>query len=260
MARARNIKPSFFTDDELAEQPPLARLLFQALWCIADREGRLEDRPKRIQAVALPYDKCNVDTLLGSLHEARFIIRYEVDGRKFIQIRQFLKHQDPHYKEKPSEIPPPPGWPEQGSNSGPSTPQSSTDDRSINAQSSADDKPTIPDMTRGQSPLIPDSGFLIPDSFNRIPDSGSPPPDPGLPHPAARSPRRLQAPPNGGTARSKPVEKDRRSTPNGNGAQLVAEAAIHALGKQRGILPKSSETFSEYQARVLGATEQPTTQ
>ena len=61
MARARNIKPSFFTNDVLAEIDPLGRLLFIALWTMADREGRLEDRPKRIKAEALPYDDANAD-------------------------------------------------------------------------------------------------------------------------------------------------------------------------------------------------------
>jgi hypothetical protein len=55
VARSRNIKPGFFLNDELAECEPLARILFAGLWCIADREGRLEDRPKRIKAEVLPY-------------------------------------------------------------------------------------------------------------------------------------------------------------------------------------------------------------
>ena len=69
MARSRNIKPGFFLNDELAECDPLARLLFAGLWCIADREGRLEDRPKRIKAEVLPYDDCDVDELLNQLAE-----------------------------------------------------------------------------------------------------------------------------------------------------------------------------------------------
>ena len=49
MARARNIKPGFFLNEELGVLPPLVRILFAGLWCIADRDGRLEDRPKRIK-------------------------------------------------------------------------------------------------------------------------------------------------------------------------------------------------------------------
>jgi uncharacterized phage protein (TIGR02220 family) len=107
MARARNIKPSFFTNDTLAEVDPLGRLLFQGLWCIADREGRLEDRPKRIKAELLPYDNCDVDVLLADLNRLGFILRYSINGNRFIQVVNFAKHQNPHVKEAASQIPAP---------------------------------------------------------------------------------------------------------------------------------------------------------
>ena len=107
MARARNIKPRFFMNEDLAECEPLARLLFAGLWCIADREGRLEDRPKRIKIETLPYDDCDVDELLNELQEHGFILRYEASGNNYIQIVNFKKHQNPHIKESKSTIPPP---------------------------------------------------------------------------------------------------------------------------------------------------------
>lgn len=107
MARARNIKPSFFTNDELAEIPPLGRLLFIALWTMADREGRLEDRPKRIKAEALPYDDADADALLNALQERGFILRYVMSGNRYIQVLNFCKHQNPHIKESASSIPAP---------------------------------------------------------------------------------------------------------------------------------------------------------
>ena len=106
LARARNIKPGFFLNDKLAEIDPLGRILFAGLWTIADREGRLEDRPKKIKAEILPYDDCSIDGLLSELAKHGFILRYEIAGEKFIQILTFLKHQNPHKNEKPSEIPP----------------------------------------------------------------------------------------------------------------------------------------------------------
>ena len=72
MARARNIKPAFFSNEILAELPPLARLLFIGLWCLADRKGRLQDRPKRIKHELLGYDdvtSAEVDQMLQQLHE-----------------------------------------------------------------------------------------------------------------------------------------------------------------------------------------------
>ena len=107
MARARNIKPGFFSNDVLAECEPLARLLFAGLWTIADREGRLEDRPKRIKAELLPYDDCNIDALLDALHSKGFILRYSVENQQLIQILAFTKHQNPHKNEVHSTLPQP---------------------------------------------------------------------------------------------------------------------------------------------------------
>src|SRR5215510_177739 len=107
MGRTRSIKPSFFMNEELAELPCEARLLFVGLWTIADREGRLEDRPRKIKAAVFPYDDCDVERLLGLLEGKGFLNRYRVNGLACIEIRNFIKHQKPHPKEAPSEIPAP---------------------------------------------------------------------------------------------------------------------------------------------------------
>lgn len=107
MARSRNIKPGFFTNDELAECSPFARLLFAGLWTIADKEGRLDDRPKKIKALVLPFDSVDCDELLSQLHAKNFITRYTVEGNGYIQINNWKKHQNPHCKEAASDIPEP---------------------------------------------------------------------------------------------------------------------------------------------------------
>jgi hypothetical protein len=107
LSRSRNIKPGFYKNEYLAELPPLTRILFSGLWGQADREGRLEDRPKRIKAEVLPYDECDVDRALQDLHGAGFIQRYEINNRTYIQIVMFSKHQNPHKNERESTIPPP---------------------------------------------------------------------------------------------------------------------------------------------------------
>ncbi|MFN9374496.1 MAG: hypothetical protein ACK6D3_21625 [Planctomycetaceae bacterium] len=148
MSRSRNIKPGFFKNEDLAECSPLARLLFVGLWCEADRDGRLEDRPKRIKVELLPYDDCDVDRLLGELVTRGFIVRYEAEGKACICIPAFLKHQNPHKKEAESVLPAVPDeWlcramPDQA--------------REIPGQARE-----IPERVL----LIPDSGFLIPDSL-----------------------------------------------------------------------------------------------
>ena len=93
MARIRTIKPEFFIDEDIAALPPLTRILFQGLWCLADAEGRLEDRPQRIKIQILPYDKYDTDDGLTALSTAGFIVRYTVGDQNYIQIRTFSKHQ-----------------------------------------------------------------------------------------------------------------------------------------------------------------------
>lgn len=109
MARARNLKPGLFKNEILGVADPLYTLLFQGLWVLADREGRLEDRPLRIKAEVFPYrDGLKMDEMLNWLAANGFIVRYEVDGVRYIEIRNFAKHQNPHKNEAASEIPPPP--------------------------------------------------------------------------------------------------------------------------------------------------------
>ncbi|WP_225784477.1 hypothetical protein [Xenophilus sp. Marseille-Q4582] len=150
MARARNIKPGFFKNEDLAECTPWARLCFAGLWCLADREGRLEDRPKRIKGELFPADTVDVEPLLQELQRWKFILRYEVDGLHAIQILKFKEHQTPHYSEKPSVI------------KAPSLQEFSP----IKKPSDPDDSGNDDGMKRGSQP--PDS--LNPDSLN--PDSG----------------------------------------------------------------------------------------
>ena len=141
MARSRNIKPGFFTNDALADLPALTRLLFIGLWTLVDREGRIEDRPKKIKAECMPYDDMDPNEALDALFLAGFIIRYESCNTRCIQVQNWGKHQNPHIKEGPSTVP------------APDKHQTST------VQAQGETQP-LPALAR----LIPDSGFLIPDS------------------------------------------------------------------------------------------------
>lgn len=109
MARSRNIKPGFFKNELLADMPPETRLLFMGLWCLADREGRFEDRPKKIKMELFPCDSFSIEDSLTLLERGGFLLRYEVGGKRYAQVVNFTKHQMPHHKEVPSEIPAPPG-------------------------------------------------------------------------------------------------------------------------------------------------------
>lgn len=105
--RARNIKPGFWKNEQLASCDPVARLLFIGLWGIADREGRLKDSPLKIKMELFPCDPVDVAAMLIQLASAKLIERYEVNGDAFIQVTNFTKHQYPHAKERSSTIPAP---------------------------------------------------------------------------------------------------------------------------------------------------------
>lgn len=101
------MKPSFFHNVDLLELSPLHRLLFCGMWCWADRDGRLIDRPKQLKHDILPMDDCDVESMLNDLKDRGFIVRYEVDGQKCLEIINFDKHQNPHPKEVSSVLPGP---------------------------------------------------------------------------------------------------------------------------------------------------------
>lgn len=158
MARSRNIKPGFFKNEDLAECTPWARLCFAGLWTLADREGLLEDRPKRIKGELFAFDSVEVEPLLVELASRGFIVRYQVDGQALIAIPAFHKHQNPHHREQPSELPPPPslGLDPDGMNQKPEA-----------SVSMAPKPEALPPLHGGQAVLIPSS--LIPSTL--IPDS-----------------------------------------------------------------------------------------
>lgn len=97
----RHIKVEFFHCPELLECDAEARLLFIGLWMLADREGRLEDRPKAIRALLFPTAKAEkIDgwlSQLASAHDERgvgLIVRYQTpDGEYYIWIPNLKYHQ-----------------------------------------------------------------------------------------------------------------------------------------------------------------------
>lgn len=102
--RARNIKPAFFKNEDLAGCSMAARLLAIGLWTLADREGKMEYRPLRIKAEIFPYDNVEIVALLDELARSKHIIVYSLGTSKYIQVPNFLKHQRPHKNELKSEI------------------------------------------------------------------------------------------------------------------------------------------------------------
>ena len=145
MARSRNIKPGLFKNEILGEADPLLTILFVGLWGLADKEGRLEDRPKRIKAEIFPYRELpNFNGYLTELARLGFIDRYQAEKHTIIQILNFTKHQSPHKTERPSDLPAKPA-----------------------GAGVTDLAPLNNETVTEEAALIPDSLLLIPDSLRK---------------------------------------------------------------------------------------------
>ena len=184
--RARGLKPGVFKNEALAEiTPPWGRLLFMGLWGLADREGRLLDRPGHIAVEIFPYDLANGRLSISQVEEMLielakgfdpFILRYEIGGKKIIQVVNFKKHQSPHSTEKASELPEYQGARKnkrskkitvdsQKSNGEPTLnpPKSNGGNRSDSGLRTPDCGP----LTLDSGPLTPDTVYLIPEVLTK---------------------------------------------------------------------------------------------
>src|SRR6185369_6481996 len=99
MPRIRSIKPDFWKSEAIAMHPHRTRLTFIGLWTYVDDNGVGLDNEKLITAelFALEDDPRealeNVREDLARLAEAGRIVRYIVDGRRYIAITNWDEHQ-----------------------------------------------------------------------------------------------------------------------------------------------------------------------
>lgn len=166
MPRARNIKPGFAKNEDLAECSIAARLCFALLPTLADRAGRLEDRPKRIKGELFAFDSIEVEPLLAELAKHGFIERYVVDGRGLIQIIAFHKHQNPHHREPESALPPHPSL-RLDADGKYVKPEATPPLQPPSAPGKPEALPPTVDIARGSNRV--DSGALIPDTGTPTP-------------------------------------------------------------------------------------------
>jgi hypothetical protein len=96
MARIRSIKPEFPQSETIGALSRDARLLFVQLWTLADDEGRARAASRMLASLLYPYDTDAgklMDRWLDELEEQKCIQRYEVEGSKYLEIVNWLKHQ-----------------------------------------------------------------------------------------------------------------------------------------------------------------------
>lgn len=104
MARIRTIKPEFFTSEDVVSLSPLARLLYIACWCEADKEGRMFWKPRTLKMRYLPADDCDIESLCAELVSGG-LVRLYGEGLAFIPA--FTTHQHVNPRESVSQLPAP---------------------------------------------------------------------------------------------------------------------------------------------------------
>jgi hypothetical protein len=113
--RIRTIKPEFFSHEKLASKSAHARLLAIGLLTLADCEGRLRWVPMQIHAQVFPWEAPgeafeNIDVLLGELIDCDYVVHYELEGKRYVEVCNFKRHQRLSGKEAAyeSRLPAPP--------------------------------------------------------------------------------------------------------------------------------------------------------
>jgi hypothetical protein len=96
VARIRTIKPGFFRSEDVSALPLRARLTWIGLWTQCDDQGRTKDNAKLIKADVWPLDPVSLTDIeedLITLADHGRIVRYEVDGKRFLAVVNWDEHQ-----------------------------------------------------------------------------------------------------------------------------------------------------------------------
>ena len=112
-ARQRFIWPTLWDDPDFGKLDERGRLLFIAIFSMADDDGRIQAHPANLRGIAFKYDDLTLreirDIRDRVLEVMRSVQLYVVDGEEYIQLHKWTTYQHPKYP-KPSLLPPPPGY------------------------------------------------------------------------------------------------------------------------------------------------------
>lgn len=111
MARIRSIHYNACKSEKLQAASAEAERCFWRLLPHCDDEGRAEDDPRLLRAAMFPLweelRSALVDRWLDELDLIGLIVRYEVDGKRYLQVAQWGDYQKPN-RPIASKLPPPP--------------------------------------------------------------------------------------------------------------------------------------------------------
>lgn len=94
MARIRSVKPEFWTDGDITDCSPWARLFFIGTWNFALCDnGHLPDDPRRLKMQIFPADDVDAGALVEELIAAGRLVRLQIGDRSFLHIKRLADHQ-----------------------------------------------------------------------------------------------------------------------------------------------------------------------
>ena len=96
MARNRQIKADFWSDEKMGGLSLLTRIMFIGLWNFADDEGLLRWNPSYIRSSVFPYEDISLNKIKDSqteLIEQKLIMPYKKENQSYAWIINFSKHQ-----------------------------------------------------------------------------------------------------------------------------------------------------------------------
>ncbi len=95
--RIRSIKPEFCTDEKIGSLTREERLHFVLLWMAADRHGTIDYKPRQLGAMLYPFDedmeKARFEALTSAVLQKNLCSRFSIEGRDYLHITNFEKHQ-----------------------------------------------------------------------------------------------------------------------------------------------------------------------
>lgn len=87
------VDPEFWLDEQITSLGYEYRLFYIGTWNFADDYGVVENSAKKLKAQIFPYDAVDCDQMITKLIDAKRLIPFEADGKKWLYIKNFLKYQ-----------------------------------------------------------------------------------------------------------------------------------------------------------------------
>lgn len=104
MAKIRMIKTEVRTSEKVASWPLEVRYFWILLWGYVDDYGKGKDNPLLIKADCFPLDEDitseTINRWLCVLADAGVVVRYEVDGTRYLAVKNWSEHQKPQHPGK----------------------------------------------------------------------------------------------------------------------------------------------------------------